>query len=56
MGGEASPRFLADRRCFQAAHDLKPDAAAQPGGPTVHMLTRKVFGTADGPPPTSCKR
>jgi hypothetical protein len=51
--GEASPRFLADLRRFQAAHDLAPDATAQPGGPTVHMLTRKVFGTADGPPPES---
>jgi hypothetical protein len=51
--GEASPRFLADLRRFQAAHDLDPDAVAQPGGPTVHMLTRKVFGLADGPPPDS---
>jgi hypothetical protein len=51
--GEASPRFLADLRRFQTAHDLAPDATAQPGGPTVHMLTRKVFGPADGPPPES---
>jgi hypothetical protein len=50
---EASPRFLADLRRFQTAHDLAPDATAQPGGPTVHMLTRKVFGPADGPPPES---
>ncbi|MDH3233520.1 MAG: hypothetical protein OEQ29_08325 [Alphaproteobacteria bacterium] len=51
--GEASPRFLADLRRFQFAHDLIPDAAAQPGGPTVHMLTRTVFGTGDGRPPES---
>jgi len=51
--GEASPRFLADLRRFQAAHDFAPDAVAQPGGPTVHMLTRKVFGLAHGPPPDS---
>ncbi|HUT51238.1 MAG TPA: hypothetical protein VM325_18055 [Alphaproteobacteria bacterium] len=51
--GEASPRFLADLKRFQFAHDLAPDAAAQPGGPTVHMLTRKVFGAGDGPPPES---
>lgn len=49
MGGEATPRFLADLKRFQFAHDLAPDATAQPGGPTVHMLTRKVFGAGDGP-------
>jgi len=51
--GEASPRFLGDLKRFQFDHDLIPDAAAQPGGPTVHMLTRKVFGTGDGPLPDS---
>jgi len=49
--GEASPRFLAGLKRFQAMHDLKPDAMAWPGGPTVHMLLRKAFGEGDGPPP-----
>jgi len=39
--GEASPRFLADLRRFQAAHDLAPDAVAQPGGPSsIEELSR----------------
>jgi len=51
--GEATPRFAADLGRFQTAHDLKPDRTAHPGGPTLHMLTRKAFGTSDGPLPAT---